>query len=650
MENYNLSDKEYEKAKLSIKENLFGIGRSFVVIGWQLTRIEESGQYRIDGYATLAEFAKAEFNMSPDNVSRYKKVYETFSVPGDRPEIQEKYRDFEFSKLVDMRLLPEEDREHLHPETYREDIRELKEYNKEQENSPAKLLNWAEKPEEILKSTIREYFKNKKKTLNEVYASEAYKTNSIKGMADIVYKDRSTFKTENAFLIFHRYPMPLFAKVGQNEAEDLTWEEFLRTMRELFDQSAAGAHTYEAVFESEGQKMISEENDHVVRADGRMKTEFSEDENEAKTEEKGQKTALYPQREEQNGGNLPRKRDYPHYNSNTMFDSTTGRMVQSFLEEVYTSMKPGNTRRFRSMGAEFAVVYRPGRGEYTFYDQFGSTVCCISRERMETEYENRIKPEEIEPAQEEQIPGQDEIMNHPEYLPESCQKAAEEQENAVEKQQEVVPVKEESPIIELTEISEIWPECLKDIPVPSKIAMDDILEDAEEEMKQFLTIADQGLPERTILKHQLVAGGLRLIKKAAEKYRRESQESEQEPLPFMKNNEQRKEWLRNYKDWGIWYTDEHTGVRYYKYDFKNGARLIAEEYDPDKEKNPWALGSCYMHLVGGPEPERKDGVPKWTWHGRYDKYSNSETELVEFLKTIQKKADEQSFDKDEGAI
>mgnify|MGYP000021975001 FL=1 len=193
MENCNLSPKEYEKAKLSIKDNLFGIGRSFVLIGWQLTRIEQSGHYRIDGYVTLAEFAKEEFNMSPDNVSRYKKVYETFSVPGDRPEIQEKYRDFEFSKLVDMRLLPEEDREHLHPETYREDIRELKEYNKEQENSPSRLLNWAEKPEEILKSTIREYFKNKKKTLNEVYASEAYKTNSIKGMADIVYKDRSTF-------------------------------------------------------------------------------------------------------------------------------------------------------------------------------------------------------------------------------------------------------------------------------------------------------------------------------------------------------------------------------------------------------------------------------------------------------------------------
>ena len=41
----------------------------------------------------------------------------------------------------------------------------------------------------------------------------------------------------------------------------------------------------------------------------------------------------------------------------------------------------------------------------------------------------------------------------------------------------------------------------------------------------------------------------------------------------MKNNDQRKEWLRNHKSWGLWYTDSHTGARYYKYDFDNGARL-----------------------------------------------------------------------------
>lgn len=117
-----------------------------------------------------------------------------------------------------------------------------------------------------------------------------------------------------------------------------------------------------------------------------------------------------------------------------------------------------------------------------------------------------------------------------------------------------------------------------------------------------------------------------------------SEISIQPPLPVMKNNDQRKEWLRNYKEWGLWYADEHIGARYYKYDFKNGTRLIVEEYDPEPVHNsPWIPNEpYYMHLVGGPEPERNNGIPKWTYHSKYNKYPNSETELVEFLKGVQK--------------
>lgn len=109
----------------------------------------------------------------------------------------------------------------------------------------------------------------------------------------------------------------------------------------------------------------------------------------------------------------------------------------------------------------------------------------------------------------------------------------------------------------------------------------------------------------------------------------------------MKNNDQRKEWLRNYKVWGLWYEDKNIGVKYYKYDFKNGARLIVEEYEPDpRNQNSWWVSnlteSHYMHLVGGPEPEHKNNIPKWTYHTRYNKFPNSESELVEFLKELQK--------------
>lgn len=320
------------------------------------------------------------------------------------------------------------------------------------------------------------------------------------------------------------------------------------------------------------------------------------------------------------------QKECPYYDANEVFLPDIARMINVFLENAYKGMGPGNTRRFRVMGTEFAAVQRPKEDDFVFYDEQGEKVCYISRERMAAEYQKRIVPEDSV-IEESDMSDSDNC--------ERCENAAENKKTVDEKQQ----------IIEL--IPEAWPPELKDIPVPSMIAMDDILQDAEEKLKNYLSVADQGIPGRTILKYQLIAGGLRIIKNLVRDCLDDENKDdgknvmEQLPLPVMRNNDQRKEWLRNYKAWGLWYTDEHIGVRYYKYDFANGARLIAEEYDRDTVHSQWVSDnteSYYMHLIGGPEPERKSGIPKWTQHGRYNKFPNSESELVEFLKEVQRES------------
>lgn len=320
------------------------------------------------------------------------------------------------------------------------------------------------------------------------------------------------------------------------------------------------------------------------------------------------------------------QKECPYYDANEVFLPDIARMINVFLENAYKGMGPGNTRRFRVMGTEFAAVQRQKEDDFVFYDEQGEKVCYVSRERMAAEYQKRMEPEE--PVIEESDMSDSDKC-------ERCENAAENKKTEDEKQQ----------IIEL--IPEAWPPELKDIPVPSMIVMDDILQDAEENLKNYLSVADQGIPGRTILKYQLIAGGLRMIKNLVrdclddENIDDGKSVMEQLPLPVMRNNDQRKEWLRNYKDWGLWYTDEHIGVRYYKYDFANGARLIAEEYDRDTVHSQWVSDhteSYYMHLIGGPEPERKSEIPKWTQHGRYNKFPNSESELVEFLKEVQRES------------
>lgn len=212
---------------------------------------------------------------------------------------------------------------------------------------------------------------------------------------------------------------------------------------------------------------------------------------------------------------------------------------------------------------------------------------------------------------------------------ESCQPAAEPQD---EKQHDSSDHTDDPAEM----LPENWPEYLRDIPIPTETALASYLYDQERDLKQILDIEKEepGLPHMTIMQQQMVVAGLRLLQNCV----KNMEEPEQPPLPEMKNNEQRKEWLRNYMSWGLWYTDPHTGARYYKYDFDNGARLIAEEYapEPKNENSRWVSTACYLHLVGGPEPERAGGVPKWTYHPKYNKFPNSETELVEFLKEIQK--------------
>ena len=219
-----------------------------------------------------------------------------------------------------------------------------------------------------------------------------------------------------------------------------------------------------------------------------------------------------------------------------------------------------------------------------------------------------------------------------------CQSAAETPDKKQQEDHFVETNKMVKHLRNTDKIQDAWPEKLKDIPIPSTGDLSIYLQKQEDLLKQMTEVEKEeaGFPELVIKKQQMLVAGLRILKNIVEDCQ---EEPEQPGLPIMKNNDQRKEWLRNYKSWGLWYTDNHTGVKYYKYDFENGARLIVEEYEKEPlPENSWYVPEepYYMHLIGGPEPDRKGGNPKWTYRSKYNKYQNSETELVEFLKEIQK--------------
>lgn len=247
MEYIQLSMDEYIQSKNDIKNNLGGIVKSFVRIGWQLTRIDQSGAYKNDGYSSINEFAAAEYGMNRSGVSRFMKVYKTYSVEGDTPELKEQYRDFNFSQLIELTQIPETDRQMFTSEVKREDIREFQRFEKENEADPAQLLDWknAKSPEEKLKATIQEFFRENKDILNAVYSSDI----EPKGLAEMISPSGSrSYRKGTVYLMFYEEAKGIMVKVFGQTPVDITYRYFLDVMHSLFDEYASGNHTWEKSF------------------------------------------------------------------------------------------------------------------------------------------------------------------------------------------------------------------------------------------------------------------------------------------------------------------------------------------------------------------------------------------------------------------
>lgn len=160
-----------------------------------------------------------------------------------------------------------------------------------------------------------------------------------------------------------------------------------------------------------------------------------------------------------------------------------------------------------------------------------------------------------------------------------------------------------------------------------------ILKKEQKTLAEYLAV--EGLPAALMFKQKTIVAALAAM--ICDLENAQEKAIAQPELPKLKNNNQRKDWLNKYEDWGLWYRDDNIGVDYYKYDFDNGARLIAEVYAAEAAKYRSTYNACYLHLVGGPEPPKdKYGIGKWTRNEKYSRYPNSETELVEFLKEVQK--------------
>ena len=127
---------DYKAFKQELDTELSKAADGFVKIGYLLKLARDTDILAESGYTSIADFAKAEYGLTKDVVSRYININDRYSEGGNSPCLADRYKGFGVAKLAEMLTLPDAIVENISADTTKEEIKLIKkEYAEEQEIS-----------------------------------------------------------------------------------------------------------------------------------------------------------------------------------------------------------------------------------------------------------------------------------------------------------------------------------------------------------------------------------------------------------------------------------------------------------------------------------------------------------------------------------
>ena len=149
-----------------------------------------------------------------------------YSVDGYSEHLRPEYADMGRSQLEEMLKLPESDRQMIRPETSREDIRELKRFNK--------AVPDAEQADSIEK-LVQKFFEINPEVEKELEQSAAYAEWNIGKMAEIVNPSGTrTFRMGMFFAAMYEQNLQI-KQFGQTP-RPMSWDEFFEISKKIFEK------------------------------------------------------------------------------------------------------------------------------------------------------------------------------------------------------------------------------------------------------------------------------------------------------------------------------------------------------------------------------------------------------------------------------
>lgn len=223
MEEYRqLTLDDWLTMKESLKRDLVGVQESFVRIGYKLRKIKEDKLYEKDGYKSIAEFAKAEYNLGASTVSRFIEINEKYSIDGNSDQLRPEFEMIGSSKLSEMLSLPDSDLQMIQPETRKQDIRELKAFNKQEPE-----VEIADDIDQL----IERFFEGDKERLKKLFETQAiHSENQAKEI--INPSGNKVFRKGLYFMMMYENDIKIKKFGGMPET--MTWTEFLKRTERIF--------------------------------------------------------------------------------------------------------------------------------------------------------------------------------------------------------------------------------------------------------------------------------------------------------------------------------------------------------------------------------------------------------------------------------
>nr|DAF19679.1 MAG TPA: hypothetical protein [Caudoviricetes sp.] len=234
----------YEQFKQALDTELANQAAGFVRTGYLLKKARDTDILAASGYSTVAEFAKAEYGLSKDIVSRYIAINDRYSEGGYSDHLQDKYEGYGVAKLQDMLTLPIEVVDLISPEMTRKEIAEVKAEVKEEEAiSPVEVAIEGEDVQQadmdLSQKAIFQYAKDNpeifKKLLKWKEDGDPEELESIlapSGIAVLASRPQGIGKVFTSFK-GEGQPVDILA-VRSNEKQTLSRDDYAAKVREVF--------------------------------------------------------------------------------------------------------------------------------------------------------------------------------------------------------------------------------------------------------------------------------------------------------------------------------------------------------------------------------------------------------------------------------